>query len=465
MALKEYYPDEFGDRDARMSVRPKSERHKQTFEWGRSNFLKEARTLARFEHPSIVRVSRVFEAHSTAYMVMSFERGQSLEAWLRGLGRPPTQDELDRIVAPLLDALQLMHAADFLHRDIAPDNIIVRADGSPVLLDFGASRRAVAEMSRAMTGIVKAGYSPHEQYASDGRLQGPWSDIYALGGTLYRAVTGSAARGSHPARGRGPHGPGDAGREGQLSAGLPGGHRRLPQGPARGPAPLGRPAAADAVCARAAAAECSRAGRQGPEDAEPAAPVRPRRRARRRASPTRRWVGVAAALLVVAGGAYGGYEFTRWQQSQQRRPVVETRKESAEAQQADLDAQRRRQQEAEAAQRQAAQEAERQRRETAEAEARAEAERRRQEHERVAAEAEARRKAEARPRKRARRRSAGGSHRARTRPPRRRRPHPPRASQRSRRAGSSSCGQRWAASRATRRRAGSASAWSPSSCR
>ena len=84
VALKEYYPDEFGDRDARMSVRPKSERHKQTFEWGRSNFLKEARTLARFEHPSIVRVTRVFEAHSTAYMVMSFERGQSFEAWLDG---------------------------------------------------------------------------------------------------------------------------------------------------------------------------------------------------------------------------------------------------------------------------------------------------------------------------------------------------------------------------------------------
>ena len=84
----------------------------------------------------------------------------------------------------------MMHAADFLHRDIAPDNIIVRADGTPVLLDFGAARRAVAEMSRALTGIVKAGYSPHEQYASDSRLQGPWSDLYALGGTLYRAVTG-----------------------------------------------------------------------------------------------------------------------------------------------------------------------------------------------------------------------------------------------------------------------------------
>src|SRR3974377_224375 len=86
----------------------------------------------------------------------------------------------------------MMHAEKFLHRDIAPDNIIVRTDGTPVLLDFGAARRAVAEMSRTLTGVVKAGYSPHEQYSSDGRLQGPWSDIYALGGTLYRAVTGRA---------------------------------------------------------------------------------------------------------------------------------------------------------------------------------------------------------------------------------------------------------------------------------
>ena len=123
-------------------------------------------------------------------MVMRFEQGQSFEGWLTRLGRPPTQGELDFIVAPLLDALQMMHAENFLHRDIAPDNIIIRPDGTPVLLDFGAARRAVAEMSRALTGIVKAGYSPLEQYSSDGRLQGPWSDIYALGGTLYRAVTG-----------------------------------------------------------------------------------------------------------------------------------------------------------------------------------------------------------------------------------------------------------------------------------
>ena len=83
IALKEYYPFDFGDRDASMSVRPKSDRHTKTFQWGRSNFLQEARTLARFEHPSIVRVTRVFEANSTAYMVMRFEQGHSFEEWLK----------------------------------------------------------------------------------------------------------------------------------------------------------------------------------------------------------------------------------------------------------------------------------------------------------------------------------------------------------------------------------------------
>jgi formylglycine-generating enzyme required for sulfatase activity/tRNA A-37 threonylcarbamoyl transferase component Bud32 len=190
VAIKEYYPDEFGDRDATLSVRPKTDRHRQTFEWGRTSFLQEARMLARFRHPSIVRITRVFEANATAYMVMEFEEGRSLEAWLKSLERPPTQAELDRIVAPLLDALGLMHAESFLHRDIAPDNIIIRPNGTPVLLDFGAARRAMAEQSRVLTGIIKAGYSPQEQYATDGRLQGPWSDLYALGATLYRAVTG-----------------------------------------------------------------------------------------------------------------------------------------------------------------------------------------------------------------------------------------------------------------------------------
>ena len=329
VAIKEYYPLEFGDRDATMSVKPKSDRHKQTFDWGRSNFLQEARTLARFEHPSVVRVTRVFEANSTAYMVMRFEQGQSFEAWLNGLGRLPTQEELDSIVAPLLDALQMMHAENFLHRDIAPDNITVRGDGSPVLLDFGAARRAVAEMSRTMTGIVKAGYSPHEQYSSDSRLQGPWSDLYALGGTLYRAVTGNAPEeatlrvdedhmppASQVARKSGY-------RPGFLSAidaCLRVRHSERPRSVAQlRPLMLGRKSQPRPGLRLVEAFKAP--GKTPPLRAPPRAPSPPAQPSptRRTAPPAgrpgaaRRWPVVAAAILAVLGGAYGGYEYSRWQ--------------------------------------------------------------------------------------------------------------------------------------------------------
>jgi serine/threonine protein kinase len=178
VAIKEYYPYDYVGRQPTMRVRPKSDQHKQTFEQGLSNFLDGARALAGFDHQSIVHVMRVFEANSTTYMVMRFEAGLSMESSLARLGRLPTQAELDSVTSPLLDALQVMHAANFLHRKISPDNIIIRLDGIPVLVDFGA------------LSVVKAGYSPHEQYSSNGSRQGPWSDLHAFGGTLYRAVTG-----------------------------------------------------------------------------------------------------------------------------------------------------------------------------------------------------------------------------------------------------------------------------------
>jgi len=192
VALKEYYPADFGARDHSMSVRPRHDEDRDLFERLRQSFVREARTLAQFKHPAIVRVLSVFESHGTAYMVMEYEEGQSLKAWLQGLGRLPTQDELDRVATPLLDALDVLHRANFLHRDIAPDNIILRPNGTPVLLDFGAARRVRTEMSSNMTGVIKQGYSPQEQYATDARLQGPWTDIYALGATFYHAVTGAA---------------------------------------------------------------------------------------------------------------------------------------------------------------------------------------------------------------------------------------------------------------------------------
>ena len=351
VAIKEYYPFDFGDRDATMSVKPKSDRHQQTFDWGRSNFLQEARTLARFEHASIVRVTRVFEANSTAYMVMRFEQGYSFEAWLNSLDRLPTQQELDSIVAPLLDALQMMHAENFLHRDIAPDNIIVRADGSPVLLDFGAARRAVAEMSRTMTGIVKAGYSPHEQYSSDSRLQGPWSDLYALGGTLYRAVTG------HPPeeatlRVDEDHMPPAAQvarksgyRPGFLSAidaCLKVRHSARPRSVAQlRPMMLGRksqprPGLDRFVEVLKTPSKLVQRAPSRPPSKSPSRPGHPSR-TRRTAPPLlqpaapRRWPAVAAAVVAVLGGAYGGFEYSRWQPAAEQVAAATARKKADEA--------------------------------------------------------------------------------------------------------------------------------------
>ncbi len=188
VAVKEFYPIEFAQRDTTMTVRPRSGSDKETFEHLKAAFLREAQTLIKFRHAAIVRVLSVFEAYGTAYMVMEFEQGDSFKAWLQRRGRAPDQTELDGIVQPLLDALEIVHAAGYLHRDIAPDNIIIRPDGSPVLLDFGSARH----VSGSMTGIVKSGYSPAEQYATNANLQGPWTDIYALGATVYGAVTGRA---------------------------------------------------------------------------------------------------------------------------------------------------------------------------------------------------------------------------------------------------------------------------------
>jgi tetratricopeptide (TPR) repeat protein len=345
VAVKEYYPLDFGERAGTMSVRPKSDRHVRTFDWGRSSFIREARTLARFDHPSIVNVSRVFEANSTAYMVMRFERGRSFEAWLRELGRLPTQEELDRIVAPLLEALQALHAADFLHRDIAPDNIIVRADGTPVLLDFGAARRAVAEMSQVFTGIVKAGYSPHEQYSSDGRLQGPWSDLYALGGTLYRAVSG------HPPE----------------EATMRFDEDRMP--PAvevgRGHYRPGFLAAID-MCLRVRHSQRPRSVSQlrpmlleGEEQKVPSlsrivdalkAPIRSQAllssKARRTAALARQnlargWPTMLAAILAILGGAYGGYYYTRSQPPEQNGAASETQDQAKRQAEQNAEKQRR----------------------------------------------------------------------------------------------------------------------------
>ena len=186
VAIKEYLPGDLAVRALDGSVVPVSTDHRSDYQWGLDAFIQEARTLARFSHPHIVRVNRYFEANGTGYMVMDYEDGESLNQLLKRAPFPAEPD-LRLILLPLLDGLAAVHAEKFLHRDIKPSNIFLRANGSPVLLDFGAAR-PTGGATRALTAIVTPGYAPPEQYGTDGK-QGPWSDIYAMGGVLFRAVT------------------------------------------------------------------------------------------------------------------------------------------------------------------------------------------------------------------------------------------------------------------------------------
>ena len=189
-AIKEHFPRTHAYRDPQsMAVVPMAPGD-PTFEWARDRFIDEARTLARFRHKAIVAVASVFEANGTAYSVLEYEDGRTLFDWLDEIRRKPNQAELDYIIAPLLEALEIVHSSSYLHRDISPDNIMLRPDGSPCLLDFGSAREAIGRETTSLTAIVKSGFSPPEQYLSEGRGQGPWTDIYALAATLFLAVTG-----------------------------------------------------------------------------------------------------------------------------------------------------------------------------------------------------------------------------------------------------------------------------------
>jgi serine/threonine protein kinase len=190
VAIKEYLPTGLAVRIADgTTVAPKSQGDAQDFEYGLKRFLDEARTLARFREPNIVRVISYLEAHGTAYFVMDYEDGESLIERLQTSITLP-EEAIRAIVLPILSGLRAVHQQNFLHRDIKPHNIYLRRDGSPVLLDFGAARQDLGEHSRAMTGMVSPGYAPFEQYLTSG--QGPWSDIYALGATMYHCATGIA---------------------------------------------------------------------------------------------------------------------------------------------------------------------------------------------------------------------------------------------------------------------------------
>lgn len=193
VALKEYMPSSLAFRNEGNTVTAKSERCAETFQAGLKSFVNEARMLALFDHPSLVKVYRFWEANGTAYMVMPYYDGQTLKQALSMMDAPPSEEWLKNLLVPLLDALQLIHSKNCFHRDIAPDNIFLLNDGQPVLLDFGAARQVIGDIAKNLTVILKPGYAPVEQYAGDPNMpQGAWTDIYALGAVVHFAIKGAA---------------------------------------------------------------------------------------------------------------------------------------------------------------------------------------------------------------------------------------------------------------------------------
>jgi serine/threonine protein kinase len=189
VAIKEYMPSSLAVRsDASMAVTMRSEKHRETFEAGLKSFVNEARLLARFDHPALVKVLRYWEANQTAYMAMPYYEGPTLKAALESMDRPAAEPQLRDWLDSILDALSAMHCESCYHRDISPDNILLTPAG-PLLLDFGAARHVISDRTQALTTMLKPGFAPIEQYGGT-MLQGPWTDLYALAGVVHYAITG-----------------------------------------------------------------------------------------------------------------------------------------------------------------------------------------------------------------------------------------------------------------------------------
>jgi len=190
VAIKEYMPASLASRAGVLDVVVTSEKNRPVFDAGMASFINEARLLAQFDHPSLLKVYRFWQANGTAYMVMPFYEGVTLKERLRQLDSPPDERWLLALLASLTEALKIIHAEHCLHRDIAPDNILMLAGSDrPLLLDFGAARQVIGDATQALTAILKPGYAPVEQYAEVPSLkQGPWTDVYALCAVVHGAM-------------------------------------------------------------------------------------------------------------------------------------------------------------------------------------------------------------------------------------------------------------------------------------
>lgn len=190
VAIKEYLPSEYATRqpgESRLTVF--SGKPGEYFRFGRQKFLDEAKRLSAFQNEDgVVHIYDCFSENETAYLVMEYLEGETLSDHLKRSGPLPPQEAIN-MLAPVMISLQHIHDSGMIHRDIAPDNIMLLSSGGVRLIDFGAARHAVHDCGKSMTVIIKDGYSPEEQYNSHS-VQGPAADVYALSATLYQMLTG-----------------------------------------------------------------------------------------------------------------------------------------------------------------------------------------------------------------------------------------------------------------------------------
>jgi predicted Ser/Thr protein kinase len=189
VAIKEYMPGALAARAADHSVAVRAERHQDTFNVGLKSFINEARFLAQFDHPSLVKVYRFWEQNRTAYTAMQYYDGRTIKDIVADSPELVNEAWCRRVMTQILEALEMLYTMQILHRDVSPDNIIVQDNGDAVLLDFGSARQIIGDMTRGLTVILKPGYAPVEQYAGDASLeQGAFTDIYALSAVIWFAI-------------------------------------------------------------------------------------------------------------------------------------------------------------------------------------------------------------------------------------------------------------------------------------
>jgi serine/threonine protein kinase len=188
VAIKEFFPQGLASRNAQITIVPHPGDAGKQYEWGRQQFLKEARALAQFKHNNIVRVLLFLELNGTAYMIMEYEAGQGLHEHIRKNG-PPSERLLLQVFVPILNGLHAVHRAGLLHLDIKPDNIYLRDEGTPILIDFGSVRNAAHGVDAAELVALTPAYAAIELYPNQGKA-GPWTDVYSIGASLYRCISG-----------------------------------------------------------------------------------------------------------------------------------------------------------------------------------------------------------------------------------------------------------------------------------